>query len=351
MLHSPSSFEVLEPLLAGISQVCTGDVQHSWWTESTLVESRPLVSPTVPLRTACESFDLSCSLLPHAAWCSALSSMRAIFLVIAVGCLVGIDAAQAAEAPNEPEIVHFQNEGVVLGGELFKPNGEGPFPAILYNHGSAPGMLNSQASKSIGPLFTAQGWVFFMPYRRGQGLSSNAGSYIGDQMAEAQRLGGMKEGAATMTRLLNDEHLQDQLAALQWLKSQSFVQSSRIAVAGNSFGGIETVLGAAHAQYCAAVDASGGAESWSLSPDLQALMKEAVKKSNAPIFFFQAENDFDLSPSRVLLAEMRLAGKEGELKIYPPYGSSKRDGHSFAYKGSALWFSDAFTFVEKHCTQ
>ena len=36
MLHSPSSFEVYKPLLAGISRVCTGEFQHSWWTESTL---------------------------------------------------------------------------------------------------------------------------------------------------------------------------------------------------------------------------------------------------------------------------------------------------------------------------
>ena len=36
MLHSPSSFEVSKPSLAGISQVCTGEFQHSWWTESIL---------------------------------------------------------------------------------------------------------------------------------------------------------------------------------------------------------------------------------------------------------------------------------------------------------------------------
>jgi carboxymethylenebutenolidase len=277
------------------------------------------------------------------------SSMKAAFFVIVLECLISIGAAQAADTSNEPEVVHFQNQDVGLAGELFKPKGEGPFPAILYNHGSAPGILNSQASKSIGPLFAEKGWVFFMPYRRGQGLSSKAGPYIGDQIAEARKLGGIKEGAATMTRLLNTEHLQDQLAALQWLRAQKFVRGSQIAVAGNSFGGIETVLGAARAQYCAAVDASGGAETWSVASDLQTLMKEAVRKSKAPIFFFQAENDFDLSPSKELLAEMKLAGKEGELRIYPPYGNSKRDGHSFAYRGSAIWFSDVFAFVQKHC--
>jgi hypothetical protein len=99
------------------------------------------------------------------------------------------------------------------------------------------------------------------------------------------------------------------------------LQPKRIALAGNSFGGVQAVLGVANAPYpfyCAAVDASGGAESWKLAPELQALMKTAVRASKAPVFFLQAENDFDLSPSRELLAEMKLAGKEGEAKIYPP---------------------------------
>lgn len=275
--------------------------------------------------------------------------MKAAFSAIATICLLGGGAAHATQGFAEPEVVRFQNQAITLGGELFMPKGDGPFPAILYNHGSAPGMLNSQASKIIGPLFAERGWIFFMPYRRGQGLSAQAGPYIGDELEAARKRGGKKERLATLVTLLSTAHLDDQLAALQWLKSQKFVQTNRIAVAGNSFGGIETVLGAARARYCAAVDASGGAETWSEAPDLQALLKAAVRQSNAPIFFFQTENDFDLSPSKVLSAEMKQVGKEVVLKIYPPYGSSHRDGHSFAYLGSATWFGDVFAFIQKHC--
>ncbi|WP_348071115.1 prolyl oligopeptidase family serine peptidase [Polaromonas sp.] len=268
----------------------------------------------------------------------------------ATASLTVVGVAQAAGSSHQPEIVQFTNQNVVLAGELFKPNGDGPFPAILYNHGSAPGMLSSQASGSIGPLFAQKGWVFFMPYRRGQGLSTKAGPYIGDEIAQARARGGTREGATTMVRLLSTVHLQDQFAALNWLTSQKFVQKDRIAVAGNSFGGIETVLGASQGHYCAAVDASGGAESWRSAPELQILMKTAVRASKAPVFFFQAENDFDLSPSRALFAEMKSVAKEAELKIYPPYGTSSREGHSFAYAGSATWFDDVFSFVQRHCT-
>jgi len=277
------------------------------------------------------------------------STMRILLVLAAMTSLTVVGVAQAEDS--QPEVVQFTSQSVVLAGELFKPDGEGPFPAILYNHGSAPGMLSSQASRSIGPLFAQRGCVFFMPYRRGQGLSAEAGPYIGDEIAQAQALGGVREGAITMVRLLSTVHLQDQLGALNWLMSQKFVQKDRIAVAGNSFGGIETVLGASHGKYCAAVDASGGAESWRSAPELQMLMKTAVRASKAPVFFFQAENDYDLSPSRALFAEMKSVGKEAELKIYPPYGTSSREGHSFAYAGSAAWFGDVFSFVQRHCTQ
>jgi dienelactone hydrolase len=56
-----------------------------------------------------------------------------------------------------------------------------------------------------------------------------------------------------MVRLLDTEHLSDQLSAADWLQRQTFIAKHRIAVAGNSFGGIEAVLGAERTSYCAAL--------------------------------------------------------------------------------------------------
>src|SRR6266699_1440824 len=220
------------------------------------------------------------------------------------------------------ETVTFPSGEITLHGVLYKPEGTGPFPAVIYNHGSAPGMMSKEAFAALGPVFTSHGWVFFGPYRRGQGLSASAGPYIGDQFA-----------------------------ALAWLRKQSFVQPSRIAVAGNSFGGIETVLGVERGGYCAGIDSAGGAQSWAQAPELQSLMTRAVRNAKAPIFFFQAANDFDLSPSKTLSAEMNLVSKTYKLKIYPPYGESPRDGHSFGYFGSDVWAEDVFGFLNRHCTK
>jgi len=126
-------------------------------------------------------------------------------------------------------------------------------------------------------------------------------------------------------------------------------RSERIAVASNSFGGIETVLGAERESYCAAVDSAGGAESWALAPQLQAAMTRAVRNAKAPILFFQAENDWNLAPTKTLSAAMKEAGKTYDARIYPPYGKSHQDGHTFGYFGSAVRENDVFQFLDRHC--
>src|SRR6201987_856708 len=177
------------------------------------------------------------------------------------------------------ETVTFPSGEITLHAALYKPEGPGPFPAVGYNHGSAPGMMSEQAFDALGPVFAHHGWVFFGPYRRGQGLSASAGPYIGDQIAAAEKKGGISAAAAAMVRLLETDHLDDQLAALAWLRKQNFVQPNRIAVAGNSFGGIETVLGVEPGGYFAGIDPAGGGQRWSQAPELRSLMTRACRNA------------------------------------------------------------------------
>jgi carboxymethylenebutenolidase len=272
----------------------------------------------------------------------AMNVLTGLLLLVAVST-----ASQAATT----EVVVFPSGSITLSGTIYKPEGAGPFPALIYNHGSAGGMLSKDAFDALGPFFASRGWVFFGPYRRGQGLSASAGPYIGDQIAEAKKSGGFAAAVATMVRLLETDHLQDQLAALTWLRKQSYVRSDEIAVAGTSFGGVETVLGAEHGGYCAAIDSAGGAQSWSQAPQLQEVMLRAVRNSKTPIFFFQAENDYDLAPSKVLSAAMKAVGGTYKLEIYPAYGGSPDDGHTFGYFGSSIWGEDVIKFMHEHCIE
>lgn len=276
-----------------------------------------------------------------------MSLLRIALLISFLFALQAVSQSPAAKA----EVVSFPSGKLRLYGTLYKPAGRGPFPAVVYNHGSAPGMLPKEAFDALGPMFVKRGWVLFGPYRRGQGLSAAAGPYIEDQIHAAYKKGGFSAADATAARLLETDHLNDQLAALAWLRKQSFVEPQRIAVAGTSFGGIETVLGAEKGPYCAAVDFAGAAMSWRRAPRIRSLMIHAVENSRVPIFFIQAENDFDLSPTRVLSEAMKNAGKKFEVKIYPPFGTAKMDGHTFGYFGGSVWANDVFGFLNQQCIE
>jgi len=269
--------------------------------------------------------------------------MKAYVIIFLILCEI---VASASELPNK-EIIEFKSGKLSLHGIVYKPVGNGPYRAVLYNHGSY--LEVSEASDVLGPIFAEHGWLFFMPSRRGQGLSKDAGPYIRDQINAAIKVGGMRAGSEKMALLLETDHLNDQLAALTWLKSQSFINKNQIAVAGNSFGGIETVLGAERETFCAAIDSAGGAESWDKAPQIQTLMIRAVQNAKAPIFFFQAENDFNLAPTKVLSSTMKAAKKEYQDKIYPSFGNSQQDGHTFGYFGSSVWSKDVFEFLNMHC--
>jgi carboxymethylenebutenolidase len=266
---------------------------------------------------------------------------RVLAAALSASMVLAIWAVKPASAS---EAVTFESGDKTLHGFVYKPAGAGPFPTVLYNHGSSAGMLNNQAFDLIGPLLNARGWAMFAPYRRGQGTSSDAGPYVMDEIEAARARGGQELGARTLARLLSTEQLQDQLAALAWLKKQPFARSTQIAVMGNSFGGVETVLGAEHAGYCAAVDASGAVESWDSAPDLQRIMLHAVQHSTVPIFFFQAENDYNLAPSRTLYAAMKRLNKPAEIRIYPPTATVPRAATAYptAERASGSMTSSAF---------
>lgn len=237
----------------------------------------------------------------------------------------------------EPELVAFTSGKLELRGFVFKPAGNGPFPAVLYNHGSEklPG-----SKPEIGNFFAANGYVLFVPHRRGQGRSP--GHYIMDELSGVSR---MARGPR-MVQLL-DHQSQDVVAALDFLKKLPYVDPDRIAVAGCSFGGIQTLLAAEKdIGLRAAVAFAAAAMTWSGSTDIQARLIEAARRATVPVFLIQAENDYDLSPTQVLSKEMGQAGKSHKATVYPSYGTTNAEGHGgFCFKGTDVWGKDVLSFL------
>jgi len=111
------------------------------------------------------------------------SQQRELLMVASLLVLVVfLPALSFAQAPPTPVEVTFQSGSLVLHGFIYKPEGKGPFPAVLWNHGSErrPGWL-----PELAPLFLSKGYIFFIPHRRGHGRSP--GDYVMDLLEPINR--------------------------------------------------------------------------------------------------------------------------------------------------------------------
>ncbi|HEV2667165.1 MAG TPA: prolyl oligopeptidase family serine peptidase [Blastocatellia bacterium] len=252
------------------------------------------------------------------------------------------DLTRQETDPGAPKLVSFTSGDLTLRGFLYKPEGEGPFPAIIWNHGSEklPGQ-----QPELARFYTKQGFVFFLPHRHGHGRSP--GDYIQDLI---EKYSAMEKNRTLVERRvvkLQEEYNQDVVAAVEWLRGQSFVDQERLVMSGCSYGGIQTLLAAEKGLGLRAfVPFAPAAMSWA-NTELRKRLLEAVRGAKAPLFLIQARNDYGLGPSDVLGPVIKQKGPPNQAKIYPPYGTTPQEGHAaFATKegGIAIWGSDVLDF-------
>jgi len=271
------------------------------------------------------------------------TAIAAAFLAVAAA---GCAATGGSARPDVPELVTYASGDLVLKGLLWKPAGTGPFPAVIYNHGSE--RYHDVHFAQIGPRLAREGFVFFAPYRRGQGLSADQGTWVLDTLARVAQEQGIVARGRKAVELLKTEQLGDVLAALDRLRGMPFVDGGRIAVVGNSFGGVLAMQMAERGGGIrASVNMAGAALNWQKSPDFKLWMLDMARGAKVPVFFIQAENDADTGPSRELSAEMTRLGKPNRMRIYPPFGKTAEDGHSFGYLGSHIWAPDVIAFLRE----
>jgi dienelactone hydrolase len=278
--------------------------------------------------------------------------------------LLALALASALAAPAEgqvsggPDTVVVQSGALKLRALLWRPRGRGPFPAVLFNHGSghATGTASrrrdqrnrEQQAGALGPVFARHGYVFLFLFRRGAGLSAGQGTYSGDLLDRELAANGEEGRNQIQVQLLETDELSDALAGLAFLRALPEVDPRRVAVAGHSFGGSLTLLVAERdTMLRAVVDFAGAAYSWGRSPQLRARLLAAVRRIAAPVFVIHAANDYSVAPAEVLAAEMARLGKPHRVKIYPPFGRTADEGHSFVYLSVATWEPDVFAFLDE----
>ena len=264
--------------------------------------------------------------------------MRSFVLVLV--SLFVITPAFCQDHVQKPDTVTFMSGSLKLKGLLWKPLGSERFPAIMYSHGSE--LHPEKYLEKISKGFVERGYLFFVPFRRGQGLSIDQGKYIGSELDSAGEAGGPAARFALIMKLHETTQLQDQMAALEFLKQSQAVDPHRLGVVGMSFGGIQTLLLAGRTVGIkAALNFASAAMMWEKSPEVAAWMTKMVSDIKIPVYFIQAENDFSIKPSMVLSEEMKRLGKPYAVKIYPPRGDTPMKGHTFIDEVDT-WGPDVF---------
>ncbi len=258
-------------------------------------------------------------------------------LSLALVYLLGAAPAQA----QTPEVDASLNEtvqmvtkksglfAVDLETTLYKPDGDGPFPLVIINHGKAPGDSRFQGRYRpaiAARYFLQRGYAVAVPMR--QGFSKSSGSYIG---------GGCNVESNGRVQA------EDVKAVLDYLVAQPWVDRERILIVGQSHGGWTTLAFGAqnYPGVKGLVNFAGG-----LRQDTCPNWKEALaggaaayaKETKLPSLWFYGENDsfFDYGTSQPMLEKYNAAGGKARMVAFGKFGG---DAHGMfgARDGMRIW--------------
>ena len=283
--------------------------------------------------------------------------MTKLYTFVLASLVLTLGAVTArGQSSGGPETVLVHSGSATLHAMLWRPQGRGPFPGILLNHGSGRthedlerlGPYEQNAEK-LGSVFARHGYVFLYLFRRGVGPSTDQGANAVDLMNSEFAAHGQEARNALQVQLLENREMEDALSGLNFLRALPYVDARDVAAVGHSFGGSLTVLLAEREPNLRAVVVfSGAGYSFDRSPELRARLLTAADHIAAPIFFIHAENDYSLSSGKVLDARREQLGKPHRLKIYPPIGHTLDDGHDFLHLGVNIWEPDVFAFLDEN---
>jgi phosphatidylserine synthase/dienelactone hydrolase len=258
--------------------------------------------------------------------------------------LVALTAgAGTGPEPLPYDTLFYTHGGLKLEAYLYKPAGNGPFPLVIYNHGSRAGRVEAPMP-FIGRLLTDAGYAVLVPERRGYGKSD--GKPFSEDIGEDR-------GPRYIARL--QAEAEDALAALQMTSEQHLpIDPKRVAIMGFSFGGSVTTLavGRSH-DFVAAVTQAPGALNWDHVPALQDTLIAAAGKSSIPMLCMAAKNDATTENVTRICGAAKAHGADTAVIIYPPFTPATpaqvAAGHMiFTQEGVDIWRQDTLSFLAKY---
>lgn len=222
---------------------------------------------------------------------------------------------------------------------VFRPNGPGPFPLLVINHGKDPGRPSAQPRDRFYHMATAfvkRGYAVMVPMR--QGFANSTGRY--------------RDRGCDMTA---NGYLQaeDIRSTLEFARAQSWVDGARIVVAGQSYGGLATMaLGTQdETGVRGLINFAGGlrddSDRCAWRSALVSAFAEYGAKSRVPSLWLYGENDSLFGPDLAnrLHEAYGQAGGKARLVEFPSF---KRDAHGMlaSRDGEKIWLDDTMRFLK-----
>lgn len=230
----------------------------------------------------------------------------------------------------------------------FKPDGPGPFPILILNHGRSP--TNRRDPPRVRytrqvRYFIERGFAVFEPTRIGYGQYST-------QFDPEDSGGCSSKDYAPMAKAASTEIL----AVLDYAKQQSYVDPQRVLLVGQSVGGYSTVATAALAPagLVGAINFAGGSGGDPVGHPanpcqpgrMEDMYAQFGKTAKAPMLWIYTENDLYFGPSysKSWHAAFVNAGGTADYHLLPPFG---KNGHLLFSNGVDIWSPIVSAFLEK----
>jgi dienelactone hydrolase len=222
---------------------------------------------------------------------------------------------------------------------FYKPEGAGPFPVVVINHGKAYGEPRFQARYRpavAARYFLQRGYAVVVPMR--QGFSRSSGNYIG---------GGCN--VESNGRAQAD----DVRAALDYVVAQPWADRERLLVIGQSHGGWTTLAFGAqpYPGVKGLINFAGGLKQEQCAGWESVLARAAGsygRETRLPSIWFYGDNDsyFSTSTFRAMFEQYVAGGAPAQLVAYGPFGT---DSHALfgARAGAAIWQPEVTRFLER----
>lgn len=254
-------------------------------------------------------------------------------LLLLAGVLV---AGPAAGQQQGSVSVAIDGTTVRLSTVTYKPTGDGPFPTLIFHHGSSQ-FECPYDPKTIAQWFVARGWAVIAPSRRGRGGS-------GGQDEE----GAACEEAAAIAGA--DEALHDIEAVTPALIAQPFVDRDHVAVGGQSRGGILSVAWSGkHPEVRAVVNFVGGWQNTRLCRQGLAINLDLFKRGigwGQPSLWLYGDRDlfYPLEDTKAEFDAFVAAGGKGVWHDYEPPEAGRLTGHQIN-QVPQLWTADMEAYL------